>query len=713
MALTKVSGSILKDPLNLGGEVSIGGTLTYQDVTNVDAIGIITARAGINVSGGQLDVGSNVKIGNAGVATATNFKTGSSNLHSTGLTVGNNFLHSTGINVGTGATIHVPATNTLTLGTNSNETVRITSDGFVGINDIEPKNGLSIATLGDYTNNDGNTYYMPVGKWASVWNGINALQDNTDYWVGFNGGYLKTGNSVNISLAPNRGNINSQDGMYVSGEATSNSTSDFAVGKIMGGSSTGQGTSGNVRATKSELFRIKSDGKVGIGITAPARTLDILNASANADIRLRTTANSFNSFIIDSNRSANTQFAVIDGNWNGTVVDRIQFVTGSDGTNKDDGYMAFHTRTSGASLTERLRITTHGGTVVSKGGSPNTASGWAGLEVKAGSSEHQLVLSSTATASNSNYSKLGFKLHPSNDNERVKAAIVCQGSGGGYGEASRMMFCLDNVADNGSAEANGADERLRISNTGMITLGTPTNTVLKAEVCNAVNGHYFVSQCDDNSNGFEIYQKHGSTSTRNTFAVYANTGGGASKLSQFIISGDNNAYFRGNVMPEADNDVDMGSDARTWRQLHYLNGYPGRGTQQVTSISSSSSSSWYNVGYSRGSMGGLDTNGVYIITLFADTWAAGGGNYSCNYTWIMGMRNQSTNQTSSFNIPLLSVTGHSTNGVLFELRTTRQASVHGADEYLQWRCTNNLSAINNSSGRIMKWDIQRIGRSAP
>nr|BAR36248.1 phage tail fiber-like protein [uncultured Mediterranean phage uvMED] len=72
MALTKVSGSIIKDPLNLG-EVSIGGTLTYQDVTNVDSLGIGTFRAGINVSGGQLDVGSNIKIGNAGVITATTF----------------------------------------------------------------------------------------------------------------------------------------------------------------------------------------------------------------------------------------------------------------------------------------------------------------------------------------------------------------------------------------------------------------------------------------------------------------------------------------------------------------------------------------------------------------------------------------------------------------------------------------------------------------
>ena len=40
----------------------------------------------------------------SGISTATNFKTGSSNLHSTGLTVGDSFLHSTGFNLGTGVT---------------------------------------------------------------------------------------------------------------------------------------------------------------------------------------------------------------------------------------------------------------------------------------------------------------------------------------------------------------------------------------------------------------------------------------------------------------------------------------------------------------------------------------------------------------------------------------------------------------------------------
>jgi len=41
--------------LTVTGDVSIGGTLTYEDVTNIDAIGIITARAGIDVTGGVIE----------------------------------------------------------------------------------------------------------------------------------------------------------------------------------------------------------------------------------------------------------------------------------------------------------------------------------------------------------------------------------------------------------------------------------------------------------------------------------------------------------------------------------------------------------------------------------------------------------------------------------------------------------------------------------
>ena len=71
-------GSIdFRCPATFGGNVTIGGTLTYDEVINIDSIGIVTARSGLNVQAGQLDVGSNIKLGNAGVITATQFNGGS------------------------------------------------------------------------------------------------------------------------------------------------------------------------------------------------------------------------------------------------------------------------------------------------------------------------------------------------------------------------------------------------------------------------------------------------------------------------------------------------------------------------------------------------------------------------------------------------------------------------------------------------------------
>ena len=47
----KVSGVLTASSLSVSGNVSIAGTLTYDDVTNVDSIGLITARDGINATG--------------------------------------------------------------------------------------------------------------------------------------------------------------------------------------------------------------------------------------------------------------------------------------------------------------------------------------------------------------------------------------------------------------------------------------------------------------------------------------------------------------------------------------------------------------------------------------------------------------------------------------------------------------------------------------
>ena len=61
------------------------------------------------------------------------------------------------------------------------------------------------------------------------------------------------------------------------------------------------------------------------------------------------------------------------------------------------------------------------------------------------------------------------------------------------------------------------------------------SSTLQAFINNSVSGHQFISQCSDNNNGFEIYQKHGSTSTRNTLAVYNNTGANGAKHLNFYV----------------------------------------------------------------------------------------------------------------------------------------------------------------------------------
>jgi len=58
-------GSITASSASISGNVSIGGTLTYEDVTNVDSLGIVTARTGIQVLANGINA--------VGIVTATSF----------------------------------------------------------------------------------------------------------------------------------------------------------------------------------------------------------------------------------------------------------------------------------------------------------------------------------------------------------------------------------------------------------------------------------------------------------------------------------------------------------------------------------------------------------------------------------------------------------------------------------------------------------------
>ena len=87
-ALVVTGGVGIAGSLHVGENVTIGGTVTYEDVTNIDSVGVVTARLGINVSGGDLKVGSAFTVAQSGVVTATSYYGDGSTLTNAGITAG-------------------------------------------------------------------------------------------------------------------------------------------------------------------------------------------------------------------------------------------------------------------------------------------------------------------------------------------------------------------------------------------------------------------------------------------------------------------------------------------------------------------------------------------------------------------------------------------------------------------------------------------------
>ena len=118
--------------------VSIAGTLTYDDVTNIDSVGMVTAQGGINVSAG------NVKV-NAGIVTV-----------GSGVTISSDFIHLTdnskiqlGIasdleiyHDGSNSIINDAGTGNLRLATGGTAKVEVISTGASVYGALKLQNGL-------------------------------------------------------------------------------------------------------------------------------------------------------------------------------------------------------------------------------------------------------------------------------------------------------------------------------------------------------------------------------------------------------------------------------------------------------------------------------------------------------------------------------------------------------------------------------------------
>jgi len=124
------------------GNVSVGGTLTYDDVTNIDSVGLITARSGIVVTGGNTTIKGAVETVNTGT-----YSGGILTLDTATGTVFSHDLQSGAIGIVSITNFPVTAntfhTVTLLLNQNSTGTGNTTAATGIGTNITLTPNGVS------------------------------------------------------------------------------------------------------------------------------------------------------------------------------------------------------------------------------------------------------------------------------------------------------------------------------------------------------------------------------------------------------------------------------------------------------------------------------------------------------------------------------------------------------------------------------------------
>jgi len=409
------SGNIVGTSATFTGNLSVGGVLTYEDVTNVDSVGIITAQKDIHVGAGVSAVG----VGTFG-----------------SLDIGGDIDVDGHTNLDNVSVAGVSTFSSELLITNDSPILRFTeSDTSTAGRIIMSAGQLYIqagASGGGASTGNGNIFITGYNgqETYAAFRGNGAVQLYHNNIKKFD----TTGSGINIT------GTTDTDNLYVSGAATIKASAldtDFfsvirqdhsstKLFRIFQDSSSGGGAGGchintnnrnlmitaNVAAGADDGLYLTTAGSIGINSTSPDRRFtlhqdatcrmnlkSLANSTAgiefgdpddhnigyivydntdnsmqfgvNAGERLRigstgtidvsTTTNTSPTYIkINSNRSsADDTIGGLTGVWNGNPIAGINFKAGADTTNKDEGDIMMMTYDSGTPY-ERLRITSDG-----------------------------------------------------------------------------------------------------------------------------------------------------------------------------------------------------------------------------------------------------------------------------------------------------------------------------------------------------------------
>ena len=215
-----ISGGVgIAKSLFVGNNVTIGGTVTYEDVTNVDSVGIITAQTGIKVTAGGIDIAAG-GLDVAGISTLADTVTVSAG----------------GLKVGSGVT--VDATTGIS-----------TFSAPVYFNDALSEQCVIVANkLSAGTNIDleqGNVWYYSTNETTTAtpnvrWNGSVALDDR-----------LKVGETVNVTIIAKPNGAGYYAALTVDGSGVTE--------EWLGGSAPSSANAGGYDITTHQLIKTGTD----------------------------------------------------------------------------------------------------------------------------------------------------------------------------------------------------------------------------------------------------------------------------------------------------------------------------------------------------------------------------------------------------------------------------------------------------------------------
>ena len=354
--------------VTITGNLSVGGTITYEDVTNVDAVGIITAAKGFRATAGGVVV-------TAGVSTfpvvAVSAGTTTKDLLVTGVTTATGDVSIADKIVHTGDTdtaIRFSGADTITAETGGSERLRITSIGDVGINGTPTNTDMAgvipkLYVAGISTSGQFNTVARFVAGSDNNDTGaavvINQVNDRGLVIQGGRGGDADGVHHANsglgrFSIINNAGTFHKfmeawgQNGQYIENISLFTGNEVERVRLTSDGDVVTQGLTGSTfdnDSANTKILEITGDGTAG--------EYGVINISGNQNAN----NTSIGALKFINRENSNSSSGANAGSKNLALISAYTETTDTNAGDDSGGYLQFATKSESGGVSERLRIT--------------------------------------------------------------------------------------------------------------------------------------------------------------------------------------------------------------------------------------------------------------------------------------------------------------------------------------------------------------------